>query len=49
MLDPSDLNVASIAIGDMAGTQTVARRVTNVSGQRRDIYVRLARALPASR
>jgi subtilisin family serine protease len=29
-LDPSDLNVASIAIGDMAGTQTVTRKVTNV-------------------
>ncbi len=28
--DPSDLNVASIAIGDMAGTQTVKRKVTNV-------------------
>jgi subtilisin family serine protease len=28
--DPSDLNVASIAIGDLAGTQTVKRRVTNV-------------------
>jgi hypothetical protein len=31
VLDPSNLNVASIAIGDMAGTQTVTRRVTNVS------------------
>jgi hypothetical protein len=30
--DASDLNLASIAIGDMAGTQTVKRRVTNVSG-----------------
>jgi len=29
-IDPSDLNVASIAIGDVAGTQTVTRRVTNV-------------------
>jgi hypothetical protein len=28
--DPSNLNVASIAIGDMPGTQTVTRRVTNV-------------------
>jgi subtilisin family serine protease len=32
-IDPSDLNVASIAIGDMAGTQTVTRRVTNVGGE----------------
>ena len=32
-IDPSNLNVASIAIGDLAGTQTVTRRVTNVSGQ----------------
>ena len=29
-IDPSDLNVPSIAIGDMAGVQTVKRRVTNV-------------------
>jgi len=28
--DPSNLNVASIAIGDMAGVQTVKRMVTNV-------------------
>jgi len=28
--DPSNLNGASIAIGDMAGVQTVKRRVTNV-------------------
>jgi subtilisin family serine protease len=28
--DPSNLNTASIAIGDMAGTQTVTRSVTNV-------------------
>ncbi|ROZ64539.1 S8 family peptidase [Ramlibacter sp. WS9] len=32
VLDPSNLNVASIAIGDMAGVQTVTRRVTNVGG-----------------
>jgi subtilisin family serine protease len=30
--DRSDLNVASIAIGDLAGVQSVTRRVTNVSG-----------------
>lgn len=29
-IDPSNLNGASIAIGDMAGVQTVTRRVTNV-------------------
>ena len=28
--DPSDLNVASIAIGDLPGVQTVTRKVTNV-------------------
>jgi hypothetical protein len=33
-LDPSDLNVASIAIGDVAGAQTVTRRVTNVDWKR---------------
>lgn len=32
VLDPSNLNVASIAMGDMAGVQTVTRRVTNVGG-----------------
>ena len=32
VLDPSNLNTASIAIGDMAGVQTVTRRVTNVGG-----------------
>ena len=32
VLDPSDMNVASIAIGDMLATQTVKRRVTNVGG-----------------
>jgi len=30
--DPSDLNVPSISIGALAGTQTVIRTVTNVSG-----------------
>ena len=32
VFDSSDLNTASIAIGDLAGVQTVTRRVTNVSG-----------------
>jgi subtilisin family serine protease len=31
-LDPSDLNSASIAIDGLAGTQTIRRTVTNVSG-----------------
>ena len=31
-LDASDMNVPSIAIGDLAGIQTVRRRVTNVGG-----------------
>jgi len=30
-IDPSDLNVASIAIGSLAGVQTLTRTVTNVS------------------
>jgi subtilisin family serine protease len=33
-IDPSNLNQASIAIGDLAGAQTVTRRLTNVSGER---------------
>lgn len=32
-LDPSDLNQASIAIGALAGTQTVTRTVTNVDDE----------------
>jgi subtilisin family serine protease len=31
--DPSDLNSASIAIGDIAGVQTVTRKVTNVGAE----------------
>ncbi len=30
-IDPSDLNYPSIAVGDLAGSQTVTRKVTNVS------------------
>jgi subtilisin family serine protease len=30
-LDPSDLNLASIGIGELAGAQTITRTVTNVS------------------
>jgi subtilisin family serine protease len=33
VLNPSDLNVPSIALGSLAGSQTVTREVTNVSGQ----------------
>ena len=32
-IDPSNMNTASIAIGDLAGVQTVTRRVTNVGDQ----------------
>ncbi len=32
-MDPSNLNQASIAIGDLAGVQTVTRKVKNVSGR----------------
>jgi hypothetical protein len=31
--DPSDFNQASIGIGDLAGTQTVVRTISNVSGR----------------
>lgn len=31
-MDPSNLNQASIAIGDLAGVQTVTRKLKNVSG-----------------
>ncbi len=33
VLDPSNFNAASIAIGDLAGTQTVTRTVTNVGAK----------------
>ena len=36
-IDPSDLNYPSIAIGDLAGTQTVKRTVTNV-GDKAETY-----------
>ena len=36
-LDASDLNSASIAIGDLAGTQTVKRAATSVGSQVRDV------------
>lgn len=36
-IDPSDLNYPSIAIGDMAGKQTVRRNVTNV-GRHTEVY-----------
>lgn len=32
VLDPSNLNVPSVAIGDLAGAQTVTRTIKNVSG-----------------
>ena len=32
-IDPSNMNTASIAIGDLAGVQTVTRKVTNVGDQ----------------
>ncbi len=32
-MDPSNLNQASIAIGDMAGIQTVTRKLKNISGK----------------
>jgi len=33
-IDPSDLNIASIAIGNLAGSQTVTRTITNVNKAR---------------
>jgi subtilisin family serine protease len=33
-LDPSDLNLPTIGIADLAGSQTVTRTITNVSGSR---------------
>ncbi len=36
-LDPSDLNLASIGVGELVGTQTVTRTVTAVTGVRGNI------------
>ncbi len=38
--DPSDLNLASIGVGDLAGTQTVTRTVTSVAEHRRPVRYR---------
>src|SRR5262249_1579606 len=37
-IDPSNLNYASIAVGDLAGSQTITRTVTNVTN-RASVYV----------
>ena len=37
-IDPSDLNYPSIAVGDLAGKQTVTRTVTNTTNQA-SVYV----------
>jgi hypothetical protein len=42
-IDPSDLNYASIAVGDLAGKQTITRTVKNVSG-RVGLYVPIVKA-----
>jgi hypothetical protein len=44
-LDASDLNQASIAIGDLAGVQTITRRVTNV-GQGTATYTASVSGMP---
>ncbi|HZB42911.1 MAG TPA: S8 family serine peptidase, partial [Ilumatobacter sp.] len=44
-IDPSDLNLASIAIGDLAGKQTITRRVTNV-GSASETYTASVSGLP---
>jgi subtilisin family serine protease len=41
-IDPSNLNVPSIAIGDLAGIQTVNRTVTNVSGKKLTVTAAIA-------
>ena len=48
-LDPSDLNVASIAIGDLAGSQTVRRKVTNVGSSPATYRAQPSRAWSGSR
>jgi subtilisin family serine protease len=37
-LDASDLNLASIAVGELAGTQVIRRTVTNVTAKRRGFH-----------
>ena len=38
--DASDVNTASVAVGDLVGPTTITRRVTNVSGRRESYSVR---------
>ena len=42
-IDPSDLNYASIAVGDLAGTQTITRTVKNVTNKAA-VYVPVVKA-----
>jgi len=46
-IDPSNLNYASIAIGDLAGKQTITRKVTNV-GDRAAVYHAKVEAPPGT-
>jgi subtilisin family serine protease len=39
-MDPSDLNLASIGVAKLTGSQTVKRTVTNVSGKRGTFFAR---------
>ena len=48
-IDPSDLNQPNIAIGALAGRQTVTRTVTNVSSKARRTTRRRSSRRPASR
>ncbi len=40
-MDPSDLNIPSIGIADLAGVQTVTRTITNVSGDRIEVKAKV--------
>ena len=44
-IDPSDLNYASIAVGDLAGKQTITRTVTNATAKA-SVYVARVQAPP---
>lgn len=47
-IDPSDLNVPSISIGSLAGSQTVTRRITNVNSKT-TTYAASGQAPPGTR
>ena len=47
-IDPSDLNYPTIAVGDLAGQQTITRTVTNTSTDQASQYTPTVEAPPGT-